>query len=436
MHPIPDESIRPHFEEAISILPPLLRCLPGRPKKLRRREVVKEAGHEKGSTQQKHLHSISRKKKSGAPTPQPPSSPAVVDSTNNIGTISYGNAVVFNAMSYGAVGDGIADDTEAIKKAWDAACQSQTPAMLFLAQKYSFIIQTTTFSGPCKNDQLIFQEGSDCDSPAAIRFLGSSNVRMQGLRVENSPKFQIVLDKCQDIHVEFLSFKSPADNPNTDGIHVENSKNIEIYHSTISIGDDCISIGAGSFNVDIKNITCGPGHGISIGSLGKDESRACVSDISVSDSVIKNSDNGVPIKTWQGGSGSVSKVTFSNIQMETVQNPIIIDQYYYLQKKCPNQTSALMISDIKYTNIYGTYDKDSPPMYLACSDSIPCTNITLSELELRPAQGKSPSDPFCWKAYGNVRTISTSSSTMNQIRCLLKGFPKSNIRLQKAEKLC
>lgn len=59
---------------------------------------------------------------------------------------------------------------------------------------------------------------------------------MQGLRVENSPKFQIVLDKCQDIHVQFLSFKSPADNPNTDGIHVENSKNIEIYHSTISIG--------------------------------------------------------------------------------------------------------------------------------------------------------------------------------------------------------
>lgn len=76
--------------------------------------------------------------------------------------------------------------------------------------------------------------------------------------------------------------------------------------------------------------------------LGKDESRACVSDITVSDSMIKNSDNGVRIKTWQGGSGSVSKVTFDNIWMEPVQNPIIIDQYYCLHKKCPNQTSALM----------------------------------------------------------------------------------------------
>ncbi|QCD77077.1 polygalacturonase [Vigna unguiculata] len=104
-------------------------------------------------------------------------------------------------------------------------------------------------------------------------------------------------------------------------VHIENTNDVKIYNSVISDGDDCVSIGAGCHDVDIKNITCGPGHGISIGSLGNHNSRACVSNITVRDSVIKVSDNGVRIKTWQGGSGTVSGVTFSNIH--SVRNPIL-----------------------------------------------------------------------------------------------------------------
>lgn len=107
-----------------------------------------QSGHGKSSTQnhKKQLHSISRKKKSAPPPPQLPSN-------NNNGN----NAGVFNAVSFGAVGDGVTDDTQAVKKAWDAACQSHTSAVLLLPQKYCFIIQTSIFSGPCQNDQLIFQ---------------------------------------------------------------------------------------------------------------------------------------------------------------------------------------------------------------------------------------------------------------------------------------
>lgn len=149
-------------------------------------------------------------------------------------------------------------------------------------------------------------------------------------------------------------------------------------------------------------------------------SQACVSNITVRNAVIKNSDNGVRIKTWQGGMGSVSGITFDGIIMENVRNCIIIDQYYCLTKACMNQTSAVFVSDISYSNIKGTYDVRNPPIHFACSDSVPCTNITMSEVELLPFEGELVDDPFCWNAYGALQTL-----TIPPISCLQQGEPQS-----------
>ncbi|GFY89084.1 pectin lyase-like superfamily protein [Actinidia rufa] len=282
-----------------------------------------------------------------------------------------GPVAVFSVLSFGAVGDGVTDDTPAFKMAWDTACQTKS-ATLLVPLRYSFMIQSTIFTGPCKSG-LVLQGGNrkrlpgPCDSPVvstetlslsqnsnstgksftkknstvvsmqAIRFFMSSNLTVQGLKIKNSPQFHFRFDGCRDVRIDSLYITAPPQSPNTDGIHIENTNNVKIYNSVVSNGDDCVSIGAGCYNVDIRNITCDPSHGISIGSLGMRNTRPCVSNITVSDSVVKNSDNGVRIKTWQGGSGSVSKVTFNNIHMESVKNPIIIDQYYCLSKGCPNQ---------------------------------------------------------------------------------------------------
>lgn len=60
-----------------------------------------------------------------------------------------------------------------------------------------------------------------------------------------------------------------------------------------------MSIQTGCSNVYIHNVNCGPGHGISIGGLGKENTKACVSNITVRDIVMRNTMNGVRIKTWQ-----------------------------------------------------------------------------------------------------------------------------------------
>lgn len=148
-------------------------------------------------------------------------------------------------------------------------------------------------------------------------------------------------------------------------------------------------------------------------------SQACVSNITVSNAIIRESDNGVRIKTWQGGSGSVTGLSFDTIQMENVRNCIIIDQYYCLTKDCRNETSAVYVRDISYRNIKGTYDVKSAPIHFACSDTIACTNITMSEVELLPHEGELMDDPFCWNAYGIQQTL-----TIPPIDCLQDGMPQ------------
>lgn len=158
----------------------------------------------------------------------------------------------------------------------------------------------------------------------------------------------------------------------------------------------------------------------SIGSLGVHNSQACVSNLTVRDSIIRESDNGLRIKTWQGGMGSVSSLRFENIQMENVGNCIIIDQYYCMSKECLNQTSAVHVNDVSYSNIKGTYDVRTAPIHFACSDTVACTNITLSEVELLPFEGALLDDPFCWNAYGTQETL-----TIPPINCLREGDPET-----------
>lgn len=68
---------------------------------------------------------------------------------------SSDSAAIFNVLSFGAVGNGDTDDTQAFKMAWDAACQVES-AVLLVPNQYSFMLQSTIFTGPCKNG-LVFQ---------------------------------------------------------------------------------------------------------------------------------------------------------------------------------------------------------------------------------------------------------------------------------------
>ncbi|VVA13395.1 PREDICTED: polygalacturonase [Prunus dulcis] len=256
--------------------------------------------------------------------------------------------------------------------------------------------------------------------PTALRFYGSFNVTVTGITIQNSPQCHLKFDNCAGVLVHDMSVSSPGNSPNTDGIHLQNSKQVLIHTTNLACGDDCISIQTGCSDVYVHNVNCGPGHGISIGSLGRDNTKACVSNITVRDIIMHNTMNGVRVKTWQGGSGSVQGVLFSNIQVSEVQLPIVIDQFYCDKSQCKNQTSAVALSGITYERIRGTYTVK--PVHFACSDSLPCVDVTLNGIELKPVQEQYHMyEPFCWQTFGELRT-----PTVPPIACLQIGKPSSN----------
>lgn len=101
----------------------------------------------------KHKHSHPISQISLPPAPAPGLSPA---SQSPDAEYPYNSTTtVFNVRKFGAVGDGVTDDTVPVKTAWDAACQVES-GVLLLPYGYSFMIQSTIFTGPCQGG-LIFQ---------------------------------------------------------------------------------------------------------------------------------------------------------------------------------------------------------------------------------------------------------------------------------------
>ncbi|TVU20208.1 hypothetical protein EJB05_36407, partial [Eragrostis curvula] len=327
------------------------------------------------------------------PPPPPPPPQSATAPTRSHDT-------VFNVVDFGAKGDGVTDDTQAFEAAWVEACKVEASTVL-VPSEHEFVVGPISFSGPYCKRNIIFQldgtilaqtsarvwgsgllqwleftkltgiaiQGSgvingrgqewwtysdpnddDDDDvynvelekmpqikPTALRFYGSSNVTVTGITIVNSSQCHLKFDSCQGVMVHDITISSPENSPNTDGIHLQNSKEVNIHHT---------------------NLAC----------------------------------------------GLVQGIRFSNIQVSEVQTPIIIDQFYCDKATCRNQTSAVAVSGVQYENIRGTFT--IKPAHFACSDTSPCSGISLTGIQLKPliVPQYHLYNPFCWQAFGELYT--------------------------------
>ncbi|GMH10837.1 hypothetical protein Nepgr_012678 [Nepenthes gracilis] len=316
-----------------------------------------------------------------------------------------GDGPTFSVTDYGAIGDGKADDTEAFKNAWAQACQStgQIPTFLVPAEK-TFLLRPLTLMGPCKSSSMQFQ---------AIHFHNSDGLRVLGLTSVNSPRNHISISACDNADVSNLHLIAPGDSPNTDGVDISASSQIHIYHSFMGTGDDCVAINGGSSFINITDVTCGPGHGISVGSLGANGARETVEHVHVKNCTFTETQNGVRIKTWEGGSGFATDITFEEIIVQNSQNPIIIDQHYCNGgHSCKAEPSAVQVSNVMYRSIRGTSASEIA-INLDCSLNFPCDKISLDDVNLSPAAMGKDVTASCKNA--RTTTLSTKPSVTCQV---------------------
>ncbi|KAK9288383.1 hypothetical protein L1049_016838 [Liquidambar formosana] len=363
-------------------------------------------------------------------------------------TFFQSSNAAYNVVSYGARPDGQTDSTQAFQRAWTATCSSRLPATFYVPAG-RFLIRSVVFGGPCMN-RIVVQidgtlvapsnywnlgnsgfwilfiqvtrltvyggsidargaafwacknAGSNCPTAArSISFVASDNILISGLTSIDSQTIHVALDGCKNVRIKDMKIIASGQSPNTDGIHLQSSTGVTITNCIIKTGDDCISIGPGIKNLWIDRIACGPGHGISIGSLGNGLIEDGVNNVTVRNSIFTGTQNGVRIKTWgRPSNGFATNIAFRNIIMRQVGNPIVIDQKYCPYNQCPTQqSSGVKISQVRYKNIKGT-SATPVAMTFNCSASNPCTGIRLQDIRL--TYMNSPATSFCSSAHGTV----------------------------------
>jgi polygalacturonase len=293
----------------------------------------------------------------------------------------------FNVRDFGATGDGKTFDTAAIQKAFDACSASggtvEFPGGTYLSKPLTLRSKTTvkldagaTLQASTNQNDFMktpgdwlkakpgdfipFISGKDLKD---IRFTGAgvidgggaawwdeaekarqikpgytlprpnlivieqtSNLLVENITLQNSPKFHLVPADCTDVIISNTTILAPEHAANTDAID-PSGRRMLITKCRFDVGDDNIAIKAGkkipgyefqSEDITVTDCTFLHGHGMSIGS----ETVGGVRNITVKNCTFENTENGIRIKSDVRRGGIVENVSYSDITMSNVMPAI------------------------------------------------------------------------------------------------------------------
>ena len=172
--------------------------------------------------------------------------------------------------------------------------------------------------------------------PYMVYFIQCKTILMQGVTIRNSPKFVFYPNRCTDLTINGVSVFNEWWAQNGDGIDISACKNVVIYNTALSVGDDgiCMKSSRGSNaadeaqlkNILIANCVVYRAHG---GFVIGSNTDGGMQNIYVADCNFIGSDIGIRVKSNPGRGGLVKNIYIDNIKMKDIKNEAILFTTYY-----------------------------------------------------------------------------------------------------------
>ena len=179
--------------------------------------------------------------------------------------------------------------------------------------------------------------------PKMIRIESCTIVQVTGVRLQNAPTAHLTFAyACDQITVDHITVSTSGSSPNTDAVDTEGT-NYLFDTCNLACGDDNIAIGAPhnhSAYYQILNCTFGVGHGCSIGSYTTNG----VDHVTVNNCTFNGTTSGIRIKSARDRGGIVQYLTYSNITMSNVANPVWLSEWYPSDPSNPTTAGSATVT--------------------------------------------------------------------------------------------
>jgi polygalacturonase len=246
--------------------------------------------------------------------------------------------------------------------------------------------------------------------PRLIGFADCSNVLVEGLTLTNSPAWTVNPVRCENVNLRGLTIVNPPDSPNTDGINPDSCRLVRISDCYVSVGDDCITIKAGTQHeeperraacrdIAITNCTLERGHGgVVIGS----EMSGGVQNVVISNCVFIGTDRGIRFKSRRGRGGIIEHIRVSNLIMDGVLCPFTMNLYYHCgargdttvsdKNPRPVDEGTPTLRHVHFSHI-SAVDVKTAAAFLYGLAEMPLEDISFSDVTIALCGGADPAHP-------------------------------------------